>query len=191
MIYSALDLAKQSGVCWGEPGGKPEFETWTLGGSDSPRGKRGVNLMRKLVEHIEYVRPDLIFIETPLEARVLASIGSTMDTTLALQGFVFVAETVAFSRGVKTQLIERQEALLQFTGSKSYPKAIKDAAKKACLARCTQLRWIVADYDQADAAALWFTGCGLQQPSALARAGIEMPVRHSRKPFNPRTRRKK
>ena len=191
MICSALDLAKQSGVCWGEPNGKPEFETWTLGGADTPRGKRGANLMRKLVEHIAYVKPDLIFIEAPLTAAVLADIGSTQDTTLALQGFVFVAETVAFSRGVETRLIERQDALLHFTGSKKYPRAIKDAAKKACMARCSQLRWIVADYDQADAGALWHYGCATLNPTAAALAGVEAAVRHSRKTFKPRTRRKR
>lgn len=183
MICSALDLAKMSGVCWGVPGGKPEFETWTLGGADTPRGKRGTNLMMKMVDHIQRVKPDLIFIEQPLEARVLASIGSTMDTTLALQGFVFVAETVAFSRNVPTKLIERQDALLHFTGSKAYPKAIKDAAKKACMARCTQLRWIVADYDQADAAALWWTGCALADPKVAALMGVHAPAKMSRKRF--------
>jgi hypothetical protein len=186
LVYSSLDLAKQSGICWGEANGRPEFETWQLGGADMPRGERGKWLMRKLVQHLTDVKPDKVFIEAPLPVHVAARVGSTQDTTIALNGFVFVAETVCHTRGIPTRLIERQDALLFFTGRASYPKSIKDGAKKACLARATQLRWVCANWDEADAGAQWFYGCATEDPKGYALHGVNEAARISR----PKTRRK-
>lgn len=181
LVTAALDLAKVSGVCWGEPFSTPFFETWVLGGADTPRGQRGKNLMAKLVEFIARVRPEKIYIEAPLTARVLAEIGSNSDTTIALQGFVMIAETVAFTRGVPTELLERKAVLQHFTGQPSFSRRDKNGAKKACLARCGQLRWPVAGYDEADAGALWHYGCARDNPRAFALAGVGEAVRTHRR----------
>jgi hypothetical protein len=180
-IYAALDLARVSGICWGELNGKPSFDTWTLGSKADARGDIGLQMMRRMVEFITTVRPVKFFIETPMEARVLVAIGSSLNTTIQLQGLVFLAETVAHSRGVPTQLLTRQDALRHFTGQKSFPKSLgKDAAKKACLVRCTQLRWMVAGYDEADAGALWHFGCAREDPRGYALAGVNEAVKVSR-----------
>lgn len=179
LVYSSFDIAAQSGVCWGEPNEMPEFDTWHLGGGDRPRGYRGKWLMRKIIDHVEHVKPDLVFIEAPLPAHIAARIGSTQDTTIALNGFVFLAETVLFTRGIPTRLIERQDALLHFTGRKSYPKSMKDGAKKACMARALQLRWKCANWDEADAGAQWHYGCATENPRAYALAGVNEAVRIS------------
>jgi hypothetical protein len=178
VIYGALDLAKQSGVCWGEPFGRPSFETWTLGGAALERGFRGAALMQKLVAWIAYAKPDLVFIEAPLSAAAGKDRGTSIDTTIALQGYILIAETVCFTRGVKTKLIDRQEALFHFTGRARYKKP--GMAKKACMARCCQLRWQLASEDEADAAAIWWRGCMTEDPRAFALAGVNNAVRVSR-----------
>lgn len=175
--YSSLDLAKQSGVCWGENNGIPEFETWQLGGADKPRGERGKWLMRKLVDHLDYVKPCKVFIEAPLPAHIASNAGHTQDTTIALNGFVMIAETVCWNRGIPTRLIVRQDALGFFTGRSRYPKGMKDAAKKACMARALQLRWRCANWDEADAGAQWFYGCATEDPRGYALHGVNEAAR--------------
>jgi hypothetical protein len=178
VIYGALDLAKQSGVCWGEPNGRPSFETWHLGGQALERGQRGAALMTKLVSWIAYAKPDLVFIEAPISAVAGVARGTSIDTSIALQGFILIAETVCYTRKIPTKLIERQDALYHFTGRARYK--VKGQAKKACMARCCQLRWQPANEDEADAGAMWHYGCAKEDPRAFALAGVNEAVKISR-----------
>lgn len=174
MIYASLDLAKQTGVCWGTPGGRPEFETWQLGGMSLERGFRGVELMKKLVDFLAYVKPAKVFIEEPITPQGQMNAGSSLEVTIALQGYVFLAETVCFSRGVPTILYARQDVLKHFTGQSRYKQ--KGAGKKACMMRSLQLRWQPANEDEADAGALWHYGCAEEdRASYLKRAAGEPP----------------
>lgn len=174
MIYGALDLAKQTGVAWGEPGGRPVFETWPLGGQSLERGRRGANLMRKLVTWLEYVKPDKVFIEGPMNPSAMKNKHSGQDTNLALMGYIFVAETVCFTRGVPTVLLDRQDILSHFTGHSRYK--VPGMAKKNCMVRACQLRWQPANEDEADAGAMWHYGCSLEDQAAfLKRAALEPP----------------
>jgi hypothetical protein len=178
VIYGALDLAKQSGICWGEPFGRPSFDTWQLGGGALARGMRGEALMRHLVRWIAEVKPDLVFIEAPLSASAGKDRGTSIDTSIALQGYIMIAETVCYTRKVPTKLIERQDALRHFTGRARY--SVKGQAKKACMARCCQLRWQPGNEDEADAGALWHFGCAQEDPRGFALAGVNNAVKVSR-----------
>lgn len=178
MIYGALDLAKQSGVAWGEPMGRPEFETWQLGGQALQRGHRGMALMSKLVAWLDYVKPDMVFIEQPVPPQGQMRAGSNLDVTIALQGYVFMAETVCFSRKVPTRLYDRQDILGHFTGKRVYK--VKGGGKKACMARACQLRWQPGNEDEADAGALWHYGIAQENRAAHLQRSIIEPPRPSR-----------
>jgi hypothetical protein len=172
MIYGALDLAKQSGVAWGKPGGRPEFDTWQLGGAALQRGKRGLALMGFLVEWLADVKPDLVFIEGPMNSGGQANAGSTLDTTIALQGYILIAEMVCFSRGVPTKLLDRQDVLGHFTGRRTYKQ--KGMGKKMCMMRACQFGWRPENEDEADAGAMWHFGCAEEDRAAyLKRVGAE------------------
>jgi len=178
VIYGALDLAKQSGVCWGEKDGRPAFETWQLGGQARARGARGIALMTKLVDWLAYAKPGLVFIEAPLNPSAMKNKHSGQDTNIALTGYVFMAETICHSRGVPTKLYERQKILGHFTGSERYK--VPGMAKRQCMVRACQLRWQPANEDEADAGALWHYGIAQEDRAAfLKRAGVE-PVKHSK-----------
>jgi hypothetical protein len=181
-MISFLDLATTSGVCWGRPGERPTFDTW-LCASSKGRGQVALNLTMFVRDHLDTVKPDKVFIEAPMEARgQLRKGGASMGTTIVLQGLILVAEMVCHSRGIPTALIERQEILGHFTGRRTYPSTRfgKDGAKKATMARCTQLRWSPADYDQADAGAGWFVACAMENPRMAIAMGINAPARITR-----------
>lgn len=170
MRVTALDLAAVSGVCFGELPASPAFLTIDLRKEDG-RGGRGVALMRALARHFDEYKPERVFIERPLDAHVAAKMGVTTDTVIALNGSVMLAETVAFSRRIATELVEVQTARKHFIGVRSFPD--KKDGKRAVFARCTQLGWDPPNHDCSDAACLWDYGSSTCTPGfvkiAMAR----------------------
>lgn len=177
MKATALDLASRTtGIAWGVAGEKPSAATWRLGPDrKTTRGARGLALMRFLVAHLDEFRPDEVFIEAPQPPAVLVEISGSPDTAIMLPGLVFLAETVCESRGISYHTLDRQKVLKHFTGRASYREKIdgKDAAKKACIARATQLGWTVDGYDQGDALALLDYGMAITNPRMAHMYGAD------------------
>lgn len=157
-----LDLATTSGIAYGAAGEKPRCATWNLG-RGLTRAHSGLNLMRKLLAFIEEYHPDHIFIEEPMHARTMVRMGATVHTQVMLSGLVFMAETVAYSRGVKTTTVPVQTVRKHFVGKAIFKG--KDAGKRVVAARCRALGWDFDGFDQADAAATWDYGCAVSAPS--------------------------
>jgi hypothetical protein len=172
-VYAALDLAKSSGVCWGEAFQPPTFETWVFKAKSRPA--RFHELRIALAELLYRAKPAKVFIEEPVSPHILAGIGSSVETALQLNGMVALAEELCWHRGVATELFNRQKVLGHFTGQPRFKK--KDDGKRACLVRCKQLGWDAEGFDQADAAALWDYGCARESPSAWALAGVDRAMK--------------
>lgn len=169
---TALDLAVLTGVCFGEFPAAPAFETWDL--RERGRGQRGIILMRRLIAHIEAFRPQAVYIEQPLDAYMMARVGSTLDTQISLTGYVFLAETVCASRRIETALVDVQDARFHFIGVRRFGE--KEQGKKAVFARCVQLGWRPGDLNQSDAGAIWDYGAS-RATSAYARLTGDRPAR--------------
>lgn len=172
---SAFDLATTSGVAFGPFGGTPQGLTWKLG--KGSHGERGLELMRLGLAHLKEFQPELVFIEEPLGPRILVDIGATTDTAMLLPGLVVVMATVCASLNIPYVLLSRQAVLHHFTGRARYQERIdgKDAAKKACVARCAQLGWKPDGYDEADGMALWDYGC-VMNFSRAAQVMMDRPA---------------
>jgi hypothetical protein len=194
MIAVGLDLATNSAAAYGRPGEVPRFQHWGLSGSRGERGLEFLHRFRTLLDELKgQGEPITVFIEAPIDVAGLkekGGFGRDSVTLMMLNGLIFLAETVAASRKVPTQLIRRQDALKHFTGRSQYettrrkrpPKndmfaddapinrrspARENLAKLACQARCRQLRWPFRTPDEADAAAIWDTGCAMIRTNAL------------------------
>lgn len=175
MRFSAFDAATLTGVASGLVGEAPRLETWGLGQKE--RGLAGLALLTKLNWYLHDFKPDMVFIEEPLPAAVLTTIGTTLETTIKLYGLVFLIETVCSSHDIPTVQYRRQAVLKHFTGASRFPE--KNGGKEACLARCAQLRWPAKDFEQADAAALWDYGCAQQRAAAWLAKASDRPMRQA------------
>jgi hypothetical protein len=174
-IRLGLDLAAKSGVVWGQPFEAPEFAVWDL---RAPRlGQRGFNLMQRLTPLVDHLKPrglSKAYIETPLDAHVAAKMGAIQETTISLNGYVFLAMTILDTLGIEYALVDRQKALQHFVGQPRFKN--KDDGKRACVVRCKQLGWGDVSFDEADAAALWDCGCARDNPREFALHGVERAV---------------
>lgn len=170
-VYVGLDLSTRSAACYGPYGRVPALAHIGLG-ADATRGERALALLHWLRQLFESIKryhgayPKMVFIEAPLTPRVMVEIGTQERSTIELPGLVVVAELVCSSRKIPSQLIKRQDALQHFTRRRTYTKPQKipgvkqlEPSKAACLARCKQLGWPATTGDEADAAAIFDTGC--------------------------------
>ena len=172
-MFTALDLARVSGVAWGDAFSRPNFETWVLGAVHTPLGARGVELMARLTRHLDSVKPDCVFIEAPIRMTGALRKGSSAETILQLNGLVFVAQTVCHSRRVPMKLHERQKVLKHFTGRPTYPSG---EGKRACQQRIRQIWGVDVPEDEADAGALLHYGCALEDGNAFVKARLTEPA---------------
>jgi hypothetical protein len=175
---TALDLATVSGVCFGTPGTVPTFQTWDLSRVKG-RGARGVEFMRKLLNHIEVYRPELVGIEQPMRPQIMVRLNSSQDVQMFLVGIVVLAETVCASRGIPTTLIDPQQARQHFVGQARFPEAKQ--GKAAVMKMCKVLRWSPENDNESDAGCLWDHLCAQQSPAAFLAAAVNRPHRGSRR----------
>ena len=177
-MYLALDLARVSGVAWGDPfdlHARPSFESWTLGEPNSPLGARGLDLMQRLERHLYNFPPAKVFIEKPMRVTgMLKKGGADQSTIMQLNGLVFIALTICWSRRIPTALHERQDVLKHFTGQPRY-KDGKDG-KRACQTRIKQIWGLIVGEDAADAGALLHYGAALEDQFAFLEARANEPV---------------
>ena len=157
MIIVALDIATQTGIAVGSPGGKPKAWSVDLGkgrGEDA-RFSKALVLTHELIERY---RPDLIAVE--------AAIGGKFASAFLI-GVVACVRGVAANRGVPVRSYTSGSVRKHFLGralaKRDFPSLKPAAATKAIkgevIARCRLLGWEVADDNAADACALWDFAC--------------------------------
>ena len=157
LIVVALDIATQTGIAVGSPGGKPKAWSVDLGkgrGEDA-RFSKALVLTHELIERH---RPDLIAVE--------AAIGGKFASAFLI-GVVACVRGVAANRGVPVRSYTSGSVRKHFLGralaKRDFPSLKPAAATKAIkgevIARCRLLGWEVADDNAADACALWDFAC--------------------------------
>jgi hypothetical protein len=101
---------------------------------------------------LDALKPDLVIFEAPLPTVGRFShaekIKSTSHAVRILNGLVAFVEAAAHDNGIDCFEKSPQDIKFHFVGDRA-------AKKEAMLARCRQLRWKVANDDEADSAALW------------------------------------
>lgn len=188
-IYTALDLARVTGICAGVPFRRPVLcEHWTLGEPGEYHGHyadRGLELSRLLKEHCLIWKPAKVFIEAPLELKQMgAGKGNQGKGNFSdlLQGNGLVFLTMVILRKIGTPFIcyQRQTVLKHFTDQARFK--IRDDGKRACVARARQLWQLSLTWDEADAAALWDYGCALEHQREYVHAAVASPVLMGHRP---------
>jgi hypothetical protein len=151
----ALDLATVTGWCFGRPGKVPVFGHTRF---IKPGGSRAAayRAFREWLETICEMRkekPDLIVFESPAIPSIMAG-KTNIDTIKLLIGLAENLEEFCHD------YVELREASVGQVRSHFIGQNLKAAiAKPMVMERCQALGWNVADYDEADACALWDYQC--------------------------------
>lgn len=167
----SLDLARTTGFCVGVP--FQRANAWSTRLDGDTRGERYLHLKAILLPLFVRYEPAVCFIEEPLDPNFAVKVGITRDTMMGLNGYVAVAEMLCAQMEIKSVLVERKLALAHFTGRNGYKE--ENGAKKACVARCHQLKYTIDGYDAADAAAQWDYGCAQIYQNAYAMVRSTLP----------------
>ena len=157
MIIVALDIATQTGIAAGSPGGKPK--AWSVdlgkGRSEDARFSKALVVTHEMIERF---RPDLIAVE--------AAIGGKFASAFLI-GVVACVRGVAANRGLPVRSYTSGSVRKHFLGralaKRDFPALTAAAATKAIkgevIHRCRLLGWDVPDDNAADACALFDYAC--------------------------------
>lgn len=148
MKIVALDLATTTGIAIGDTAGKPVGQTEQLGDVGGLHGRRFAYAMRLTSDLIRDHKPDLVVIEEPIANGPVGDRNRLM-MAMGLRGVVFAACSV---RKVRVAEYSVNTVRKHFIGNgfiRSEP------AKKATFERCVRLGWKPANFDEADAMAVW------------------------------------
>lgn len=167
---TGLDLATQTGVAYGKLWEKPSFASWNL--KAKSHGEKGVKLMRHLTNHVREYQPDKVYIEAPLNIRVLMNIGATADTVLLTNGLVYITMAVLCARSIPYELVDVNAARDHLLGR----RPAKGSGKAMVTARCQHLGWKPTNDNESDAAAVWDYGCAQENPRSFVKLAMERPI---------------
>jgi hypothetical protein len=157
----AIDAATQSGVCSGEPGGTPTFETVNFGDSGDSHLEVGARALKWIAHRLTDDRPDQLWIEEPLSFE--GSTGKTTRTTLVrLNGLYMILGSAARLKGIPVHPVLVSAARKPFLG---HGRLKRVEAKKRARAMCRLLGWNPMTDDEADAGAIWWFACVANSPT--------------------------
>jgi len=164
----ALDLATTTGYAYGAPGSIPQFGHLRFAKPGSPRALVYRNFRNWLDQKWggriddDNAIPDVIVYESPAVPSIMAG-KTNIDTIKLLMG---LAEHLEEWCHGKAELHEARVAAVRvhFIGQN-----MKSAmAKQKTFDQCRMLGWEVADFDEADACALWDFQCAWLNPKLAA-----------------------
>lgn len=166
-IILALDLASNTGVAEGRPGGVPHLYDADLrreGDDWEDTWSRAVGwiadrlyLERSAVEASEF----RIIVEAPIFAG--AQRAKNANSELVTKGLWACITGFARARGVMVHRVHVSTVRAQFLGNGKMPG---EAAKREARRVCRALGWSPPSLDAADAGALWWYGCNLWAPQS-------------------------
>lgn len=162
IFICGLDVATATGCADGWSDEKPRTWTWDLRDAGKGRPQRLAHLMRLLTRYFQENAVDALFYEQGLSLGAAHEIGMAEGTMAFLRGALGVTEAVAATAKIPIiEAVNVQDARQHLVGQRRFPKG---QAKQSVFDRCRVLRWNVADFDQADAAAIWSFGVGKTSP---------------------------
>ncbi len=154
----ALDLASSSGVCWGRIGETPRFLTVKFtrdGEAASIDGcwEAAARVIEWAADFTKVEQIDRVVIEAPIPERALGFSTNAWSTMLKL----FIIGTMGGA--LKCRGITVRDANIGAVRShvlgRGFGHAKKEIAKPAVMRVCKALGWKPANFDEADAAALF------------------------------------
>ena len=172
MKIIALDVATNTGIAVGEPGGKPI--AWSVDiGKSLTEDERFSNILRLTQGLIEKHGPDLIVVE--------AFIGGKHASAFLI-GLVACVRACAANRNIPVKMVFPATVRKHFIGkamtARDFPglkqAKAKLAIKEVVAERCRLLGWDVPDLDAADAAATWDWACATCAKGYQAAPGGEL-----------------
>lgn len=162
MHILALDISRNAmGVCWGDAGSVPRFQTIPLGKDMETRDETCGRLLEWIVTWVNFPdqRPDWVFIEAPLEGGPTAMRNPT--TTMLLTSLADVAAAACKVGRIPYRFVRVNSVRAHFIGKGNLPG---DEGKRLVKQRCLQLGWEPKNYDESDAGAVWDYGCQKMAP---------------------------
>lgn len=152
MRILALDLATNTGVALGEPGAIPSCWTEQLGSAGDTHAARFSQGLLFIRQALRSYRPDLIVIEQPIAAGAKGG----ADRIFIAAGLRACIMGEARLASVRCREFAVATVRKHFIGTS---RMNRTAAKSATIAECVRRGWIVANDNEADAAALWDLAC--------------------------------
>jgi hypothetical protein len=170
MLILAMDVAMQTGLCSGEPGETPVFETVRFGEPGDTPFETGAQCLIWIARRLKENRPDLIVIEEPIPyASGDAMRGQTNATSITkLHGLYMIIGATARAKGVKVMPLKIISCRTPFIGSGSRKRPDgrivggplkRKEAKRRSMFMCRTLGWDPKNEDEGDAGCLWWNGC--------------------------------
>jgi len=165
----ALDLATWCGWCRGKVGEAPAFGSIRFGGNsaDTLRPREVfANAIAWFELRLDAQPPDVLMLEALLAPSVMRGKSQAISHA-RLAGLQGIALGMAHRWGVP-EIAEAsvQDIRAHFIGERNLKRTV---AKKAVVARCRRLGWMVANDNEGDACALWSYGCALIDPQTALR----------------------
>jgi len=159
-----LDVAQQTGVAEGVPGGKPRLYTIRFARefdeSEDVFGRATLWIAERLAVSV----PQAVYIEAALGAG--AAWGHTnAKTSERLIGLWAAIAGVVRARGIPCRRANVKTIRKFFVGQGNLPS---DKAKREVMRICRCLGWEPANFDEADAAAGWLYAASLHDKTLLA-----------------------
>lgn len=139
--------------------GSPRVGTWRLPGLDDAQRVKSAARLSELVESaVDTWQVDFLAVEAPVPAGQIP--GSNVATLQMLFALAIQACAEAERAGIGYGFHHVMAVRKHFLG-----QGRPENPKRLVMARCAQLGWMVADHNQADAAALWCFAKSLRDPS--------------------------
>lgn len=189
MNLLALDLATNTGICWGDGSDLPILESHRLPSTGDDVGRflaEHEDFMRSLIERVQ---PKLLVFEAPILPRPKFNRktnkmegGTSLIVTRKLQGLAGVTEMVAHRLSIPAAEAQPTEVKQALTGkgNAKKPDMVK-ACRSAGLDPATYVKDGMEQSDEADAFGVWLHGLhefapaharGWQKRLHLARGGL-------------------
>jgi len=169
-FVAAFDIATATGACDGVVGATPRVWTWYLDDAGKHRAHKLCYFRRLLDMYFAERSVDAVYYEQPVNLRVMMKIGATEDTIALLRGAIGVIESSAVHAGIQTvEPVNLHAAREALTGQRTFPRVKKGkrsvSTAKGVITKTAELMGVnVATDHEADAYAVWWYACAIQNP---------------------------
>jgi len=191
----ALDVASNTGVCWGIPGLAPQFmsQKFTRDGESSSMDGVASAASRAMLWLIEFLKVEKIeaaVIEAPIPERALGAHSNAWSTALK---YALIGSLSGVLRGksIPIRFANIQGIRKNFLGHGNLPGEV---AKKETMRFCIAAGWSPKNLDESDAGAAWHFECmkrfpresQLIDPIALRIPPVQKPIKGERVSLAPK-----
>lgn len=162
MFVTGLDIATVCGGADGAPGTRPRTWTWDLHDAGKRRADKLALLQALCERYFRENKVDAFFYESGMTLGVAYRVGTADPVFALLRGAIGVVEACAGRAKIpRIEAIGVQEARKHLVGQRSFAKG---KSKEIVFQHCRMLGYAPTNHDEADAIAIWSTGCAMVNP---------------------------